>query len=91
MSGKLSVPEGMAPQAKTIIPSVNPQLVLPDDGYNCLSQVTVEAIPPATEEYVRFYDYDGTLVASYTLKEAQKLTSLPYGPNHEGLIFQGWN
>ena len=40
---------------------------------------------------VNFYDYDETLVASYTLAEAQALTALPEGPTHDGLIFQGWN
>ena len=40
---------------------------------------------------VNFYDYDGALVASYTLAEAQALTSLPDGPTHDGLVFQGWN
>ena len=39
---------------------------------------------------VNFYDYDGTLVASYTLAEAQALTALPDGPAHDGLTFQGW-
>ena len=38
-----------------------------------------------------FYDYDGTIVASYSLEEVQALTSLPAGPSHEGLTFQGWN
>ena len=40
---------------------------------------------------VNFYDYDGTLVASYSLSEAQSLTTLPDGPTHDGLTFQGWN
>ena len=40
---------------------------------------------------VNFYDYDGTIVASYTLSEAQSLTALPDGPTHDGLTFQGWN
>lgn len=40
---------------------------------------------------VNFYDYDGTLVASYTLAEAQELAALPDGPTHDGLTFQGWN
>ena len=40
---------------------------------------------------VNFYDYDWTLVASYTLAEAQALTTLPDGPTHDGLTFQGWN
>ena len=40
---------------------------------------------------INFYDYDGTLVASYSLSEAQGLTALPNGPTHDGLTFQGWN
>lgn len=40
---------------------------------------------------VNFYDYNGTLVASYSLSEAQSLTALPDGPTHDGLTFQGWN
>ena len=40
---------------------------------------------------VNFYDYDGTLVAAYTVAEAKALTALPDGPTHDGLIFQGWN
>ena len=40
---------------------------------------------------VNFYDYNGTLVASYSLSEAQSLTALPDGPVHNGLTFQGWN
>lgn len=46
---------------------------------------------PVSMKDVNFYDYDGTLVASYTLAEAQALTALPEGPTHDGLIFQGWN
>lgn len=45
----------------------------------------------ASPKDVNFYDYDGTLVASYTLLEAQSLTALPDGPTHDGLTFQGWN
>ena len=40
---------------------------------------------------VNFYDYDGKVVASYSLEEAQNLTSLPEAPAHKGLVFQGWN
>lgn len=36
---------GMNPQSKTVSPTFLSQSVLPDDGYNCLSQVTVNAIP----------------------------------------------
>ena len=40
---------------------------------------------------VNFYDYDGTLLHSYTIEEASSLTSLPTLPSHDGLICQGWN
>ena len=40
---------------------------------------------------VSFYDYDGTLLYSYTVEEANALTALPAGPAHEGLVFDGWN
>lgn len=45
--GSMSGSEGMKPQAKTVTPTFETQEVLPDDGYNCLSQVTVNAIPVA--------------------------------------------
>lgn len=40
---------------------------------------------------VNFYDYDGTCVHAYTVEEAQALSKLPAGPEHPGLVFQGWN
>ena len=48
-------------------------------------------IPAASSKDVNFYDYDGTLLYSYTLEEAQALTALPDGPTHDGLVFDGWN
>ena len=43
------------------------------------------------EKDVNFYDYDGTLLYSYTLDEVQELTELPPNPAHDGLTCQGWN
>ena len=40
---------------------------------------------------INFYDYDGTLLHSYTIAEAQELTKLPDLPSHKGLVCQGWN
>lgn len=40
---------------------------------------------------VIFFDYDGTLIASYTEAEAKALSELPTPPEHDGLVFQGWN
>ena len=36
---------------------------------------------------VNFYDYDGKLRYAYTVAEAQKLSALPAGPQHPGLVF----
>ena len=48
VTGTMSGSEGMKPQAKTVTPSFVQQQILPDDPeYNCLSQVTVAAIPVA--------------------------------------------
>lgn len=50
VEGSMSGTEGATPQAKTVTPSTVVQEVLPDDGYNYLSQVTVEAIPYSESE-----------------------------------------
>lgn len=43
--GTMSGTEDAIPQAKEVTPSTTEQEVLPDTGYNFLSQVTVKAIP----------------------------------------------
>lgn len=43
--GGMSGSEDAKPQAKSVVPSSIEQVVLPDEGYNYLSQVTVAAIP----------------------------------------------
>lgn len=45
VEGTMSGTEDAIPQAKTVTPSTTEQTVLPDTGYNYLSQVTVAAIP----------------------------------------------
>lgn len=45
VTGSMSSTEGAKPQSKEITPSTAKQTVLPDTGYNYLSQVVVNAIP----------------------------------------------
>lgn len=45
VEGEMSGSEDMKPQAKTVTPTFEKQEILPDTDYNCLSQVTVNAIP----------------------------------------------
>lgn len=45
VEGAMSGSEDMNPQQKVVTPSTAEQQVLSDEGYNCLSQVTVAAIP----------------------------------------------
>lgn len=40
---------------------------------------------------VRFFDYDGTLLYSFSLEELAGLERLPDLPFHEGLVCKGWN
>lgn len=44
VEGTMSGSEDMSAQAKTVTPTFSSQVISPDTGYNCLSQVTVNAI-----------------------------------------------
>lgn len=50
VTGTMSGTEGARAQTKTVTPTTKVQNVLPDDGYNYLSQVTVNAIPYVESE-----------------------------------------
>ncbi len=70
--------------------------VTPDIGYYGLSKVSVN-VPSGgggggvSSKAVNFYDYDGTIVASYSAAEFAGLNAMPDNPAHEGLTAQGWN
>lgn len=40
---------------------------------------------------INFYDYDGTLIDSWTFDDLYHASDLPPNPSHDGLIAQGWN
>lgn len=62
-----------------------------------LDQMPVEIanIKTQPEEYVtndiNFYDYNGILIFSCSMEDAQNLEKLPTPPEHDGLVFQEWN
>jgi len=45
VTGTMSGSESVRAQAKTVTPTAEEQEVLPDEGYNYLSEVTVNPIP----------------------------------------------
>lgn len=45
VTGTMSGNENEKPQSKEVTPSMYEQTILPDDGYTCLSQVTIKSIP----------------------------------------------
>lgn len=45
--GSMSGSESMNPQAKTAVPTFSQQVISPDTGFNCLSEVTISAVAVA--------------------------------------------
>ena len=78
---------GNSIRAKTGKTNMIPPLNMPTE----IESIQTGGSSTVTASDVNFYDYDGTLIASYSLSEAQSLTALPDGPTHDGLTFQGWN
>ena len=59
-------------------------------AYNLVT-VNVSGGGSASDNDVRFLDYDGSVVYSYSASDFAALTAMPDNPTHEGLTSQGWN
>ena len=67
-------------------------LVYPDGFVAAIQAIqTSGGTTPGAPGDITFYDYDGTIVTSWTLEELAAKTALPDYPSHEGLTCQGWN
>ena len=66
-------------------------LVYPDGFVTAIQAIQTGGATPGAPGDITFYDYDGTIVTSWTLAELATKTALPDYPLHEGLICQGWN
>ena len=67
-------------------------LVYPDGFVTAIQAIqTGGGTKPGEPGDITFYDYDGTIVTSWTLEELAAKTALPDYPSHEGLTCQGWN
>ncbi len=74
-------------------------ILLTDNGSNidiaqyATATVNVQGGAPVSvpKKDVIFFDYDGTVLYSYTADEFKTLNTLPANPIHTGLTAQGWN
>ena len=86
-------------EARAVIDGMNPTLQQILQGVNDIkngigdTKSIIDAIlsGEALVPQVRFLDYDGAVVKTYTAEEFATLTKLPDNPTHTGLTPQGWN
>ena len=88
---KLAYLQGTKDAIKAAI--VNKGVAIPDETTFRGYAEKIGEIPTGgvVSKDIDFYDYDGTLVASWTLEELAAATALPDNPTHEGLTAKGWN
>ena len=69
-------------------------------GVTVSSDATLDAYPALVDSIpsggggtgdVRFLDYDGSIVQTYSAADFANLTAMPDNPTHTGLTAQGWN
>lgn len=71
---------------KPVLTSPDGKLIEAPNGGG--SSKPTEEIAPGD---ITFYDYEGTVVAAWSLSELSSKTALPDAPSHDGLVFQDWN
>ena len=79
--------------ATLVAQTAMPTEITANDTYDTTlyNSITVN-IPLSIEpKDVTFYDYEGSVVYTYTKDEFLALTELPQNPSHTGLTAQGWN
>ena len=74
----------------TVTPATLKSGVTAHDASGAKITGTLDTAPPK-ESDINFWDYDGTLLYSWTFAELATKTELPPLPSHDGLICQGWN
>ena len=74
----------------TVTPETLKSGVTAHDASGAQITGTLDTTPPE-ESDINFWDYEGTLLYSWTLAELATKTELPPLPSHNGLICQGWN
>ena len=66
-------------------------------GKYCAGNIGLTYVKPSgggggsASDDVRFFDYDGSVVQSYSAADFANLSALPANPTHNGLTAQGWN
>lgn len=74
----------------TVTPATLKSGVTAHDASGAKITGTLDTAQPK-ESDINFWDYDGTLLYSWTLAELATKTELPPLPSHDGLVCQGWN
>ena len=79
---------GMNPVLQQILAGVNDIKSGIGDTKSIIDAILTGELPTTG---VRFLDYDGSVVATYSAKEFANVSELPENPTHTGLTAQGWN
>ena len=70
---------------------VSGSLVYPTGFISAIESISTGETVVSNSEDVRFIDYDGTVVYTYSASEFANLSAFPANPTHTGLTAQGWN